>query len=355
MAQKVLILGAHGRFGRHAAQAFETAGWEVTHFDRRTGNLAQAVKHKDVVVNAWNPPDYSTWHRDLLPLHRRVIDALRGQSTTVVVPGNVYVYGAQPGTWSPHTPHRPTGPLGRMRAEMEAAYRGSGLRTILLRGGDFLDTAPSGNWFDKVMVTSLAKGKLTYPGRLDARHAWAFLPDMTRALVMLAEQRETLPVYADIPFAGYTLTAQQMAEALGPQVTARKMHWWPLQLLAPVQPWMRGLLEMRYLWDAPHALDPEPLAALLPDFRTTPVRDALRQATAHLALGVAAGQPVPAWDAQAGAPVPAPAVNQGLADFGAGVAPITLPTSSAAARPPRAATSASCAANAAALTVSGSR
>ncbi|MCF6316055.1 MAG: hypothetical protein L3J30_07185 [Marinosulfonomonas sp.] len=48
--------------------------------------------------------------------------------------------------------------MGRIRTEMEAAYRDSGVRTIILRAGDFIDTQASGNWFDKVMTPKLDKG-----------------------------------------------------------------------------------------------------------------------------------------------------------------------------------------------------
>ncbi|MFD2853738.1 hypothetical protein ACFSZS_01465 [Seohaeicola zhoushanensis] len=43
MSKTVLILGASGRFGRAAADAFAQAGWTVRNYDRASGDLARAA------------------------------------------------------------------------------------------------------------------------------------------------------------------------------------------------------------------------------------------------------------------------------------------------------------------------
>lgn len=295
MSQSVLILGASGRFGYHCAQAFAAAGWQVTRFDRAQDDVRQAVQAADVVVNGWNPPDYTYWAREMLPLHQRVIDAAREADTTVIVPGNVYVFGAQtPAPWSEQRPHAARNPLGQLRVQMEAAYRRAGVRTILLRAGDFLDTRASGNWFDMAMVAKLAKGRFTYPGSPDAPHAWAYLPDMARAAVMLAERRGTLPIYTDVPFPGFTLTGAQIGAELeaitGRPVRVGGMPWAVLRVAQYVMPSFKGLCEMRYLWNTPHSLSAEQFNRLLPGFQPTPIRQALRAATAHTGAVSLGGQ-----------------------------------------------------------------
>lgn len=282
MTQTVLILGASGRFGRNAATAFRQAGWTVIAFDRTRDDLQGAARRADVIVNAWNPP-YPDWARQVPGLHAQVIEAAKAAGATVIVPGNVYVFGAEtPAPWRPDTPHRATNPLGRIRIEMEAAYRASGVRTIILRAGDFLDTEASGNWFDQIMIKPLARGRFTYPGNPDIAHAWAFLPDLTRAAVELAERRETLPTFCDVTYAGYTATGRDIAQALtqvtGRQVTLKQMSWLPLHLARPFWPMAGCLLEMRYLWNTPHRLDGAVFDALLPEFRQTPLIQAVAQA-----------------------------------------------------------------------------
>ncbi len=279
MRKSVLILGSTGRFGRHAAEAFWNAGWGIRSFDRQHDDLDQAAMEADVIVAAWNPA-YPDWADTILPLHAQIQRAAKASGATVILPGNVYVYGAlTPAPWSPDTPHQATNPLGQIRIALERSYRDSGVQTIVLRAGDFLDTEPSDSWLDKVILSKLPKGQLTYPGRMDAAHAWAYLPDLTQAAVMLAEQRGELERFNDIAFPGYTLTgaefAQAVGEATGRTLRAGKMPWWPLQLARPVWPMGRCLLEMRYLWDVPHSLDGTRFQTLCPAFRPTPVEEAM--------------------------------------------------------------------------------
>ncbi len=273
MSGTVLILGASGRFGRHAAEAFWNAGWRVRVFDRAADDLTTAAMGADVIVNGWNPK-YADWERDVPRLTEQVIAAARASRATVIIPGNVYVYGkGSPEVLSAETPHRATNPLGRVRRSMEIAYREAGVRTVILRAGDFIDTEASGNWFDMIVAAKLFKNQVTAPGDLDVPHAWAFLPDMARAAVCLAERREMLESFEEVLFPGYSLSMRQMVDvierATGREVTLKRMSWLPLLLAAPFWPMGRKLLEMRYLWSMPHRLDGARFDALLPDFRDT--------------------------------------------------------------------------------------
>ncbi|OIQ44746.1 MAG: epimerase [Roseobacter sp. MedPE-SW] len=279
MTQTALILGASGRFGRAAALAFEQAGWQVDRFRRGRDNLMQACAGVDVIVNSWNPA-YPDWATQVPSLHRQVIQAAEATGATVILPGNVYVFGPTTAApWSQHSAHAAENPLGRIRIEMEAAYRASTARVILLRAGDFLDTEASGNWFDAMITAKLCKGKFIYPGRADIPHAWAYLPDVARAAAELAEMRADLPRFLDVPYTGYTLSGQEVLAALNPHLSRpaqlRKMSWLPLQLACPVWPLGRCLLEMRYLWDTPHSLNGDLFQELLPRFQATPLEQAL--------------------------------------------------------------------------------
>ena len=294
---KVIILGAKGRFGRAALHAFRDAGWEVTAFARDwpedqadhavaigdvtdTATLAAACAGQDVIVNAINPP-YEKWAAVLPDITRSVIAAARASGATVIVPGNVYNYGADaPEVLREETPWRPTTRKGTLRATMEGAYRDAGVPTIVLRGGDFIEAAKTGNWFDSQIAAKARKGRTVYPGPLDRVHAWAYLPDMARAAVMLAERRDSLAPFTQVNFPGYALTGAELAEAIG-QAVGRKqkiggLPWWLIRILGLVQPAMREVMEMRYLWQVPHRLDGTRLHDLLPGFTPTPLPEAMK-------------------------------------------------------------------------------
>lgn len=283
MTQTVLILGPTGRFGRNTATAFENAGWSVRRFDRKTDVLETAARGVDVIVNGWHPP-YSQWEKLVLAMQPAIHRVALANDATVIIPGNVYMFGPHtPAPWSETSPHHARNPLGKIRIAMEQSYRDAGVRTIVLRAGDFLDTEASGNWFDKIMAPSLRKGAFTYPGALGLERAWAFLPDLGRAAVGLAELRGSLDRFCDVPFPGYTMSAEQVAQSLaqarGHDVRIKEMKWWPLRLAWPFMPDMKHIFEMRYIWNTAHSLDGTRFNTLLPDFKPTPAVDALRQAS----------------------------------------------------------------------------
>lgn len=276
MTKTVLIAGASGNFGKAAAAAFTAAGWKVHPYQRGT-DMAAAAQGAAVIVNALNPPNYHDWARNIPAITAQVIAAAKASGALVIVPGNVYIYGVQAGPWGPNTPHLPNSRKGTIRAQMEAQYRKAaqdGVRTLILRGGDYIEdkTGPQGARTIFGMITKgIANGKLVRFGAADAMHAYAPLADMARAAVALADHPD-LPDYADVPFAGLSFSINELrAEAerqLGRSVSVSAFAWWSLRLVAPFWELARELLEMRYLNSVPHQLDPAPMAALLPDFRT---------------------------------------------------------------------------------------
>jgi nucleoside-diphosphate-sugar epimerase len=273
MSGTVLILGASGRFGRHAADAFWNRGWRVRIFDRANDDLIAACEGVDVIVNAWNPP-YTEWARTVPELTQRVIEAARTSGATVLIPGNVYVYGRDAHElFTENTLQLADNPLGRIRIEMEAAYAQADVPTIILRAGDFIDTEASGNWFDEIITAKSARGIFTAPGNPDVPHAWAFLPDMARAAVQLAERRADLDRFEVVPFAGFTLTLRELAglveASTGRTQRIRRFPWFALWLASPFWRLGRHLVEMSYLWSKPHRLDDSKFKQLLPNFRAT--------------------------------------------------------------------------------------
>jgi nucleoside-diphosphate-sugar epimerase len=283
MTQTVLVLGPTGRFGSNVALAFEKAGWSVRRFDRKRDTLETSARGVGVIVNGWHPA-YPKWDKEVMAMQPQIQRAALANDATVIVPGNVYVFGPiTKAPWSQHSPHHATNPLGKIRIAMEQSYRDAGVRTIVLRAGNFLDTHASGNCFDMIFAPSLKKGMLTYPGQQGIDQAWAYLPDLAKAAVLLAQMRDDLATFTDVPFPGYTFSAETLAstisKARGHDVRIKQMAWWPLRLAWPFMADIKYLFEMRYLWDTPHSLDSARFDELLPDFIPTPPVEAMRQAT----------------------------------------------------------------------------
>ncbi|HSB25460.1 MAG TPA: NAD-dependent epimerase/dehydratase family protein [Burkholderiaceae bacterium] len=314
-----LVLGANGRLGAAAVQAFAAAGWAVAAQARRApaaapppgathvplplddaAGLAAAAAGASVVVYAVNPL-YTQWSAQAMPLLAQGIAVARRLNAPLMLPGNVYNFGAgMPPVLSERTPQQPTTRKGRIRVQMEGELRalaGRGeLRSIVVRAGDFFGGG-TGSWLDLVVAKSLRQGKLVYPGPLDVPHAWAYLPDLARAFVAAASHAGELPALADLPFAGHTLTGAQLLDAIeraartlgvapaGGTFKRGGMPWPLLKLGGLVVPMLREIAEMSYLWRVPHALDGSALQAAVGPLPATPIDEAMRDALRALGFG----------------------------------------------------------------------
>jgi nucleoside-diphosphate-sugar epimerase len=315
----VLILGAGGRFGSAAVQAFAAAGWQVLAQQRRapqqplpglsrhlaialddTEALAAAARGASVVVYAVNPI-YTRWEQELMPLFQQGLAVAERLGARFMMPGNVYNFGASmPALLTEHTVERPSTRKGEQRVAMEDELQrraARGLDSVVIRAGDFFGSG-AGSWLDLAIAKDIKRGKLVYPGPLEPVHAWAYLPDLARAFVAVASDgghRGCLRLH----FAGHAVTGQAFMNALDeaagtlglrPAQGFRRggMPWGLIRLLGLVQPMMRELSRMSYLWRVPHALDGTQLQRHVGPLAATPLVAALGQALRDLGHGAAA-------------------------------------------------------------------
>ena len=333
--QTVLILGANGRFGQAATQAFSAAGWRVLAQMRRaaasplplgattlpvdlsdSAALAAQAAGASVVVHAVNPI-YTRWAAEAMPALQQGLNVAQQLGARFMLPGNVYNFGQQmPALLTPTTQPRPSNNLGRIRVAMEEALQAralQGLNSVVIRAGDFFGCG-TGSWLDLVIAKDIAKdiakgsakdiavGKLVYPGPLDTVHAWAYLPDLARAIVAVASA-PTPRGFQSLNFAGHALTGREFLAALQDAAQAQGlrpaagfktagMPWGVIRAVGLVYPLWRELARMSYLWRVPHTLDGSALAAAVGHLSTTPIALALRAALADLGHGAQRSPPV---------------------------------------------------------------
>jgi len=282
MAKTALILGGSGKIGSHSSRAFHARGWTVRHYDRKSADMVRAARGVDIIVNGLNPPAYHDWARLIPAITKDVIAAAQASGATVIVPGNVYNIGAEGGEWSESTPHAPVSRKGVIREEMERAYEASGVRTVVLRAGNFIVPERTDDVMSLLLLRSLPSAKVTLAGAPGVQQAYCYVPDWARAAVLLAEIRDQLQPFEDIPFPGHAFTAEDLRlfleRELGRPIGFAKLPWWMFSLMAPFWELAREMLEMRYLWDTPHTLSGEKLRQLLPEYRPTALEEVLRGA-----------------------------------------------------------------------------
>ena len=298
---KVTVLGSNGHFGHAALLAFRDAGWEVTGLARSNRRpvtgveliigdandeavVRRAIAGADVVVHGLHLP-YDQWGNGRAEAQLQVvIDALGHSGKTLLFPGTIYNYRASDRIVSPQTRQQhaeaPRGDIRiRLEAMLAAAAEAGRFQTIILRGGDFFGPDNRGDWFDQAILSKLAGGTIAHLGSLELRHSWAYLPDLGRALVVLGEQRGSLARFENFHFAGHFVSQGQMmaaiSTALPHRVSIVPLAWWQLGALGLVNPIMRDIYRMRYLWHNEMELVDPRLDALLGAGFATPFADAI--------------------------------------------------------------------------------
>src|SRR5262245_26276625 len=308
MAGRILVLGAAGRLGYVAAEAFRNAGWTVASLVRYSAArappgteaieadaldhqaVAAAARGADVILHALSP-FFTNWPRRALPLTYSVIDAAEAAGATLLFPGSLYNYGSPlPEVITEATAMHPSSHKGELRVTIEerlaeAAERG--LRVIILRAGDFFGHGRR-SLFNLVIANDIGRGRVSYPGPLDVVHEWAYLPDFAAALIRLAAIRERLGKFATFGFPGHAVTGREFTAAIsraaGRELVFKPMTWWPIQLLKPIVPTFRELSESAYFWREPHRIDGSKLAATIGEVPRTSLDVAVARALQNLGV-----------------------------------------------------------------------
>lgn len=306
-AESVLVLGATGGFGGAMARELAMRGHRVRVLARdplraadalsdypdfqivagdalNPDSLFAAAEGASVIVHGVNYP-YHRWVPYMVRATANVAAAARRTRATVLFPGNVYGLGEQTERpLSEAAPMRPSTRKGALRTNLETTLRatvGDGVQVIVLRANDYFGPTVRNPLVDR-MFGNAARGKaMMVLGNVDVRHQWAYLPDAARAGAMLLERRGQLDEFDVFHFAGHLADPQrdfleQIANLAGhPGLAIRPAPWWLVRLMGWFDPVAREVLELRYLWDRAVILDGSRLTQTLPEFRPTPLDDAI--------------------------------------------------------------------------------
>ena len=304
MVGHVLVLGALGGVGRAVAEEFHRQGWQVSGLVRkgRAGELpdwvwpveadlldAEAVakaasSQVDVVFNGLNAP-YHRWAERAKPLHAAALAVAERLGALHLFPGNVYGFGeGMPDRLTPDLVAAPTSDKGRIRVEIERSFaeaaRSGRVRTCILRAGDFFGPTITGqSWLSALIAAKAGQGVIRSPGPENVAHAWAYLPDLARAFVRLAEQRDRLDAFEVFHFEGHTASIADIAAAAGivhqRPMRVRRVPGLVFTLIGLFDPVIRASREMAYLWRVPHRLADRRLEMITGPLVATPLSKAL--------------------------------------------------------------------------------
>jgi len=212
------------------------------------------------------------------------IAAAKAEGARILMPGNVYNYGPDArGVLAEDAPQHPQTRKGKIRVLLEKRLRDAGqegVKSVILRPGDFFGNGGQSSWMG---IGIVSRGKpvrsLTYPGPLDVRHAWAYLPDLGETAARLLDREAELSAVASFQFGGHALTGHELVAAfervLGRKLPVRGFPWLAVGAIGAFNETLRELSEMRYLWREPVLMDNSRLVAFLGEEPHTPIEQAL--------------------------------------------------------------------------------
>jgi nucleoside-diphosphate-sugar epimerase len=304
-----LVLGATGGIGGEMARRLVATGWSVRALHRdpaarggrrgdrdlcwlkgdamRPDDVAGAAPGASLIVHAVNPPGYRDWDKLVLPMLDNSIAAARTCGARIVLPGTIYNYGPDAFPLiAEDAPQRPLTRKGAIRVEMERRLRsaaGEGVRTLIVRAGDFFGPRAANNWFSQSLVKpGRSVSTVMTPATPGVGHQWAYLPDVAETMMRLIEREPALPPFVSFHMDGHwdadgTELINAIRRATGDlRFKVRHLPWALLRAASPVVPLFRELSEMRYLWRMPVRLDNARLVAMLGAEPHTPLDDAVR-------------------------------------------------------------------------------
>ncbi len=301
-----LVLGATGGIGGETANALERHGWTIRALSRRgkpehdlsgwdwikgdsmdRASIVAAAEGVQAIVHAVNPPGYKNWGELVLPMLDNTVAAAQASGARILLPGTVYNYGTDAfPVLKEDSPQNATTHKGEIRINLEKRLRDAaqaGVKTLIVRFGDFFGPNPGSSWFSQGMVKPGGPLKsVSYPGKKGIGHAWAYLPDAGETFAQLMGREGGLETFARFHFGGHydpdsTRMIAAIREVVGkPSLPVRPIPWFIFRIGGLFNETMRELYKVRPLWETTVKLDNTRLVHFLGQELHTPWDEALK-------------------------------------------------------------------------------
>lgn len=200
----------------------------------------------------------------------------------------IYSYGPPLTHPVPETqPHVPNTRKGKFRLEQELDVLGrhsDAFATMVVHLPDFYGPHAEMSYADAFMREALSGKTASWIGPLHVQREFIYVPDVADPLLRLAELDD---VYGRCwNLGGQAIAARAFAEAafaaMGKPPKYRAVPKFALQAIGIVQPFMREVAEMYYIFDSGIVLDDSALQRRLGGYSKTPFADGLATTVAYM-------------------------------------------------------------------------
>jgi nucleoside-diphosphate-sugar epimerase len=298
----VALFGASGAVGHALAPALEHQGIAYRSVGRSAETLqrefprsqtisadffsgdgaSEAAQGVDTVFYLAGAP-YTEFYKHPIMV-RNALDAAQAAGVTRFVHvAPVYSYGPPRVRPVPESqPHAPNTRKGRFRLEQEQAVlerNAGGFATMVVHLPDFYGPNAELSYANAFMREALTGKTASFVGPLDAQREFVYVPDVADPLLRLAAMSGVCGRCWNL--GGQSIQARAFAcevfAAIGKPPKYRSIPKIVLQLAGIVQPFMREVAEMYYLFDSGFVLDDTALQRRLDGYKKTSISRGLSQ------------------------------------------------------------------------------
>eukprot|EP01116_Phalansterium_solitarium_P013291 TRINITY_DN3061_c0_g1_i2.p1 TRINITY_DN3061_c0_g1~~TRINITY_DN3061_c0_g1_i2.p1 ORF type:complete len:280 (-),score=65.50 TRINITY_DN3061_c0_g1_i2:233-1072(-) len=256
-------------------------------------DVARAAKDCQLIVHGVNFP-YDQWLPHMENATRSIVKAAASVKATVLFPGNVY--GLKPVYNVPLDESHPNGPIsqkGELKVRIEQLLQDlvrdhPGSRVLILRANSYFGPTVRNSYVDGFFGAAALGKTINAVGSLDVAHDMVFMPDLARAAVdllnaMTPENSNAFEVvnfrgHVEPTMRGFLERVSAAAVRLNPDRPKPSIRRVPDPLIWFLG-WFKGevhaLREMMYLHKNSLQLGDAKLRRYLPDFRLTPIDEAI--------------------------------------------------------------------------------
>lgn len=261
---------------------------------QNTALLNQLAIGKSFIFHGINYP-YDQWFGNMDTVTQHIIDAAAQTRSTIVFPGNVYNFGNTQEPIRENSQPQPCTRKGRLRVELEAMLeRAAGMgqcRVLNVRLPDFWGPNVLNEGVKPIFENALTGKALPWLVNVAIPHQTVYTNDAAEITVRLmlrevtadpfSEQQETAP-YQVWNYGGVTVPSVrawfgQICALTGKPPRTQVYSRLVVNLLGLFMPVLREVKEMLYLYENTILLDDTKVLALFPDFRPTPMPQALTE------------------------------------------------------------------------------
>ena len=254
--------------------------------------LKKTAAGKDFIFHGINYP-YNQWFGNMDVVTQKVLDAATPH-TTIIFPGNIYSFGLASEPIRENSSPNPRSRKGELRLaieqQLEKAANLGKCRVINVRMPDFWGPNVLNEGIRPIFENAPSGKAMPWLLNVDIPHQSVYTLDAAEVIarLMLQHKTATSKPYEVWNYGGQTLPSMrwffgQIAALTGHPLKVQVYSRLMINILSLFMPILREVKEMSYLYENTVLLDDSKVRNLFPDFRETPLKEALAQTLAWFA------------------------------------------------------------------------